>query len=392
MTTYGLTAAGYTAPRQADYLAIIRGRFDAALADLGYTETPDYERDTFEGQITEIMAYLLGELASGNQAVYDARSPANATGLQLDNLALIVGVPRNEATYGTVELTLTGTTGTIITAGKVVEGGGSDGKARWVLTEDVTLVAGTGTGTARAEFKGQVIATAGQVDAIVTPVSGWTAVTNAAAADPGQERETDAELRVRRQQSLSAAGAGSTAAILAALLDLDFVSGAVVRDNKTSASVTTDGITIAAFGVACVVAPNTLTTAQKTSVVEAIYEHLGAGTPTSGTTSSTVTKRDARTESINFYLAADSNVTVAFTLLMESGYVAADVEEDLEELVTDYFLTLGVGASVYPSPIIALAMAIDGIANVTTLLLNGGAGAVTHTALQQPVLSTFSVA
>lgn len=391
--TYGLSTAGLTVPRTADYLATIRGRFDAILTGLGYTELPDYDRDIALGNLTLIMAELLGDQSQVDQAVYDARSVANATGVQLDSLALLVGVPRNEATYSTVTLTLGGTAGTVIVAGKQAEGGGTDDKARWVLTADATIGAGgTVNVVARCTVKGQVQATAGQIDAIVTPVDGWTTVTNGAAATPGQNRETDAELRVRRQQSLQAAGSTSTAAILAALLALDFVAGAVVVDNKTGSSVTTDGITIDPYAVACVVAPNTLTAAQQEDVVEAIYERLGSGTATSGSESGTVTKRDGRSETVNYYVAADSSVSVAFTLAMEPGYVAADVEEALEDAVTDYFLTLSVGATVYPSPLIALAMAVDGVANVTSLLLAGGASPVTHTALQQPVVGAITVA
>ncbi len=395
MTTYGLTSDGYTAPRQADYLATIREMYETELTALGVTEMPDWERDTFLGQMSEIMAYLLGQLAEANEAVYDARSVANATGLQLSNLCLIVGVTRQEATKGTVTLRCSGTDGTVITQGKICEGGGDDGAARWVCTEDGTIGA-VATGYVdlvfEAEEAGETVATAGQITSIVTPVDGWSSVTNAAAADPGQDRETDSELRARRQRALQAAGATSANAIRAALLELDFVTGATVIDNKTGASVTTDGITLDAYSVGCVVAPNTMTTAQKEEVAQAIYDHLGAGTATSGSTSATVTKGDGRSETIEFTLAADATVNVAWTLALEPGYVVADVEEELQELVTDYFLTLTNGDTVYPLPLIALAATIDGIANVTTLLLNGGATPVTHDADELPTLGTHSVA
>jgi len=393
MTTYGLSAAGLIVPRQADFLEIIQGEFDARLTALGFTQLPDYDHDTFEGEITEIMAQLLGQQSEYDQAVYDARSPGNATGIQLDSLALIAGVTRNAATYGTATGTITGTVGTIIVQGKLIEWGGDAGDARWALTDDITIPAsGTITSTWQAVEKGEIIATTGDTVTIVTPVSGWTSVSFAADATPGNELETDAALRVRRQQSLQRSGARNSAALLAALLDLDFVTGAVVLTNRTAASVTTDGITLDAYTVGCVVAPSTITTAQKAEVVAAIYDSLGVTDGTGGTNSGTVTKSDGRVETIYYSLAANSNVTVDFTLAMESGYVAADVEDALEELVSDYFLTLSVGATVYPSPLIALAMSLDGIANVNALLLNGGASAVTHTAVQLPVLSTFSVA
>lgn len=391
MTTYGLSSGGFTAARQSDYLTLIRDEYEARLVALGFTEMPDWERDTFLGQITEILSYYLGQLSEANQAVYDARSVSNATGLQLDNLALIVGVTRQEATKGTVSLTVTGTDGTVITQGKLVEGGGSDGTARWVISEDVTISGGTATVSATAEDAGVIVATAAQIDTIVTPVSGWSSVTNATAATPGSARETDSELRARRQRALQAAGATSTNAILSALLALDVVTGATVVDNPTGAAATVDGVSVAAYGVACVVAPSSLTTAQQALVVEAIYDHLGAGTATSGTSSGTVTKRDGRSHTINFYLATDVAVTVAWTLAMEPGYVVADVSAALLALVTDYFLTLAPGDTVYPSPLIALAMSIDGIANVTSLLLDGGSAPVTHDADEQPTLGTHTV-
>ena len=393
--TYGLTAAGLTVPRQSDYLTTIRAGYEVRLLALGFTEMPDWERDTFLGQMSEVLSYELGQQSELDQAIYDARSVANAAGLQLDNLALIVGVTRQEATKGTVTLTCTGTDGTVITQGKIVEGGGSDGKARWVVSEDATIgsvTTGTVDVTAKAENAGQVIAIAGDVDAIVTAVDGWDAVTNAAAADPGRTRETDGALRARRQRALQAAGSTSTNAILSALLELDHVTGATVVDNPTGTITIVDGILVDPYGVACVVSPNTMTTAEQQLVVEAIYSHLGAGTATSGSQSGTVIKRDGRSHTIRFSFAADSAVTTAWVLAMEPGHVVADVEDELEALAADYYLTLAPGDTVYPTPLIALAATIDGIANVTSLLLAGGVGPVTHTALQQPTLGTHTVA
>lgn len=383
-----LTAAGFTALRQADFLTTIREKYDAALLALGFTEMPDYERDTFLGQTSEIMAFLLGQLSEGNQAVYDARSPGNATGIQLSNLALIVGVTRREATKGTVLITCTGTDGTVITQGKIVQGGGENDDARWIVSADATITGGTVDVLAEAEDAGEIVATIGEVDAIVTPVAGWDAVTNAADADPGRARETDGALRVRRQQALQGGGSTSTNAILSALLDLDFITGATVIDNKTENIVVVDGLSLDPYSVAASVNPDVLTAAQQQDVVEAIYSKLGGGTATSGTETGTVTKRDGRSETINYFLAADAAVTVAYTLVLDVGFVLADVSQPLEDLVVDYFLTLTPGSTIYPMDLICLAAEIDGIANVTTLLINGGAVPVTHDADELPVLTT----
>lgn len=388
-TSYGLSASGFTAARQADYLTIIRGLFEQELVALGFTQMPDWDRDVFLGQITEIMAYLLGQQSEALQAVYDARSLANATGIHLANLCLLVGVTKLAATYSTTTLTCAGTNGTVITQGKIVEGGGDDGAARWIITSDGTISGGTCTVTARAENKGEITAIVGEIDAIVTPVAGWTSVTNAAVPTPGRDEESPAALRARRQARLAAAGSTSCAAILAALLaEGTTVTGAIVLDNKTGSTVTTQGVSIDPYAVACVVAPSSATPAL---VAAAIYSKLGGGTRTSGSESGTVTKRDGRSETIKWYLAASAPVAIVWVLAMAPGYVAADVEDALVALVEDYFLTLGPGDTVYPSALIALAMTITGIKNVTTLTLDGGATPVAMDADEIPTIGSQSV-
>lgn len=391
MTTFGLSADGFTAARQADYLTLIRDDYEARLRAAGYTVMPDWERDLFLGSISEIMAWLLGLQSEVGQAIYDARVVGNATGLQLDNLAVIVGVRRQEATASTVRLTCYGDDGTVITAGKICEGGGDDDSARWVIAEDGVIAGGFVYLTATCDTTGAVVATAGEITTIVTPVDGWDSVTNTD-ADPGRDQETDGALRSRRQAALATAGSTSPNAILSALLELEFVTGATVVDNPTGTSAVVDGITVDPYGVAAVVSPATLTADQQASVLQAIFDHLGAGTAISGSVSGTVTKRDGRTHAVRYSVAADSTVALAWVLTLDPGYVVGDVDDALEDLVADYFLQLDPGDTVYPMPLIALAATIDGIANVDSLTLNGGSTSVTHTALQQPVKGTHTVA
>ncbi len=391
----GLTPAGFIATRQSEFLDLIRDNFDARLVALGFQATPDYDRDVLVGNLTEIVSFFLGQGSEVDQALYDAWSVGNATGLQLDNLVLIVGVKRDEATKGTVTLTCTGTDGTEINQGKIVQGGGTAGTARWVISGDVVIGAvtpGEVEVVAIAEESGPIVALTGEIGTIVTLVDGWTSVTNPADANPGRAREEDDELKAKRQRALASAGAGSTNAIRAALLNLDFIIGAAVLDNKLPIEVIKEGITIAPHGIAAVVAPASMTTEQQQQVVDAIYFKLCGGTETSGDQSATVTKDDGRSEIIRFSFSADTPVNLAWTLQMEAGFVPADVKEALKELTADFFLTLGPGSTVFPLPLCALAFTVDGIADVTELLLNGVEDPATHTVLELPVLGTFVVA
>lgn len=390
MSEWGLTAAGFTAPREADFLTLIRDRFEA---DTG--KSFDWSRDTFLAWCSENMAKQLDLLAEALQAVYDARAPSNATGVQLDHLCLIVGVTRNEATKSTCLVTLTGTAGTIITTGKQVGGGGSDGKARWKLTEDVTIPAGgSTTTTVECTVAGETEAEVGGIDTIVTPVSGWTAVSGPAVVATdlavGRDRETDSELRARRQRSLARGGSSSVASIRAALLELDYVESAVVVENDTGATATVSGLSLAAKSVGAVLYPSTLTDAQKSEVAETIYAYVAAGIYTNGSTSATVTGGDGSTKTIRWTWASTTTVNVANVVTLKPGYVLDDVEEPLQEAIADYFLALGPGDTVSMLELYAIVASIPGI-KTTALTLNGVAADVTTNANTAPVLGTNTV-
>lgn len=387
----GLTDAGLEMPRQADYLTIISERYNAHLASQGFTEVPDYDQDEYFGQTREIVAFLLGQLSDIVQEIYDTRVPGNATGLGLANLALIVGVQRLQPTKSTATVTLGGTVGTVIVEGKIASGGLSDPLARWVLTEDVTIGSGgTIDVVVRNEVTGPVTADPGDINTRVTPVDGWATVTNAATASPGRDSETDGALRVRRQRALQGQGSSNVNATLSALLELDFVTGAVVIENDTITAQTIDGILMDPVSIAAVVGPSVLTTAQEETVARAIFDTLPSATATVGADSATVTKLDTRSKTIKWDTTTDVTVDVAYTLVLASGFDIAEVSAALELLVNDFFLTLIPGETVYPSPVEALALFVDGVLNVDSLLLNGGAAAVTHDAFEQPVIGTYA--
>ena len=372
MPTWGLTDDGFIAPRAADLLTIIRDDFEARSGiDV------DWEEDLVLGTLTASMAAQLGDLAEGLQALYDSFDVNNATGLALDNLCQIVGVTRDPSTAGSVTLTLTGTTGTVIPAGSLVEGGTSDTAARWETSESVTLSGGTGSVVATCTTRGRITADAGTVTKIVTPVSGWSAVTNAAAATPGVERETDTDLRARRAESLSVAGTTSVAALRTALLALDFVTAAVVLENATDADVTTSGVAIDAYGVAVILYPSTLTTAQKEQVATTMFAKIAAGTPLMGAVTATVTKADGATHTLRWAWATTTAVNVAVQVTaFDTGYVLADVQDAIEAAITTYFAGLTVGAAARRLDIFAALAAIPGVAAVA-LSLNSGSTDIT---------------
>lgn len=385
----------YSARRATDIDASMRSAF-AADAD-------GFEVEQGRGDVLDlffaVVATELGTLSEGVQGLYDQLDPDSAQGVQLDGIGALRGVPRNAPTSSTATVTLTGTVGTVVPQGKLVEGGGTDGRARWALAADATI---GGLGTVNVSVTctevGAVAATIGEIDAIVTPVSGWTAVTNAADAATGNDRESDADYRVRQAASLQFSGAGSTDAIRGALTDLDYVDAAIVVENDTAAIVTTSGVTLDPQSVAVIIDPPgaDLTTAQKSEIASTIYDRLAAGIKTNGTNNVvTITGGDGLTKTVRWDDVAELNVTVAMTVVLATGFVLADVQSAAQSAVAAYFAEVAVGEEATDDNLKAgrdnledttAIMRIGGIRRVSALTLNG-ASVVTPSLYQRLVLS-----
>ena len=374
-----LTSTGYTPIRAAAQLTALRNGYTAALSAAGLSTSVDFSDDEFLGMFTAVIAVLLGSSEETIQAVYDARLRNNATGAQLDTLGIVVGVPRNAATPSTATVTLTGTTGTVIPAGKIIEGGGAADAQRWILSADVTLAAGTGTGTVTAEDAGRISAVAASIDKIVTPVVGWTAVSNAADAVEGLDLESDAAYRARQQESLSIAGASSTDSIRANVAAVDDVTHVVVIDNDTAVTVVTGGVTLDPHSYAVIVNPTLTTVEQKQAVALAIFNNAPAGIRSMGTdVIAAVTAIDGTTKTIRFDFSSDVTIDVGITLTLSTGYSVGDVSATITALVTDYIdgdaaedppvAGLGVGEDVRHLPILSLIAGVEGVLGAVLLL------------------------
>ncbi len=388
MADFGLTADGYTAPRTADFLETIRNEYQVRTGLV-----IDFKSDVFLGNITALMAFMLNIEAESSQALYDAFDEGNAQGIQYDNFLIAVGLRRLAPSFSQVTLTMGGTPGTLIGAGKRSRGGGTDDKALWSLASDATIGGGgTVNGVFVAVEKGATAAGAGEVNEIVTPVAGWTSVTNAAIATPGRDLESDSAARLRRAQSLAASGGRSKNALLADLLEADGVISAVVLDNPDGATNVIQGITMLPHSTAIVIHPNTLTDDQKEAVAEIIFRQVPGGTFTNGTDNVvSVTKVDGFLEIMRWDDATTLTVNVLSTVTLETGFVLADVTAGVEAAVDTYFSTLSVGDAVRLLDIFAAIATVAGVAGVV-VTLNGVALDIVPAITELAVLGTNVVA
>lgn len=381
-TEFGLTDTGFLTPR-ADEL--LDGMQQEYADNDGTDEVPDFGRDTIQGNVLALTSVRLAEVWDAAQQVYDALDPNNASGTILDAVCALVGVTRLEATKSSVSLTLSGTSGTIVPAGKQVRNATDD---TFTLIEDVTI---PGSGIAEANVSGDIAAPAGTITTILTPVAGWTGVTNLSEATRGRDRETDAALRVRRAQALQAGTSRTRGGLKSAVEGVGEVDVALIVENDTNVSATVQGVLLPPHSFQVVVFPPTISVDGQQEIADAIYAFGAAGIQTVGGQAGTVTGLDNQPKTVRFEYASSVtvDVVVTFTLEPDATVTTAEAQAQIAQNVAVYFSILSVGDDVRILGVLGAISDVRGVATAS-VTLNAGAVDITITATEFAQLGTVS--
>jgi len=167
------------------------------------------------------------------EAIYLSQYPESSAGRSLEGAVQLMGLSRRGATRSFVSVVLKGDPGMVVP--EESEASTVDGDV-FSLIEDVLLDGeGVGEGQMRALRAGAVLALAGTLVNIETPISGWDSVENPDDGEVGREIESDPELRQRWQESLQVWGSGTVPAIRARLLQsVDGVTSVKIIENRSS--------------------------------------------------------------------------------------------------------------------------------------------------------------
>lgn len=274
-----------------------------------------------DGQLLNLVAQAaidLEELAAQINAGFD---PDQAVGRVLDMRCAINGVVRRPGTYTQQEIavtvdravTLPGLDTAADAAFTVADAAGN----RFKLSTTTTFLgAGTQNLMFRAETMGAVETTPNTITQVVTVTLGVTGVNNpSAAASVGTAEESDTALRIRRENSVALPSRGYLDGLIGALLNVDGVTQAVVRENDTDATV--DGIP--AHSIWCVVLGGT-----DALVADAIYRKRNAGCGMRGATTVQVLQIDGTLFDIKFDRPTNQDLWVKFDATAVTGSVDAD--------------------------------------------------------------------
>jgi len=365
----GLTEDGFVTPRFSDVVDALRTRF---VNEEGSGRVPDWGRNKVLGILTTVSGLLLTEVWDALQDVYDSYNVDSATGIHLENLCKFVNVTRRQATFSTVVLDFGGTSTDGIPAGSTFEDTSGN---RWVTIEDAQV---GGSATARASVVGPVLAGAGTITEIITPINGLTSVTNPADAVAGNDRETDTELRQRRLERLQAGTNSTVGAVFSALFDLEFIETALVLENDTSVPQTFGSLTLPPHSLAPILFPPTLTADQIRTAAEVIASTKGGGIESYGVAASSPESVPSPGGpfdiDIGYTLASQQDVDFSVVADPADGFELAELTPEIESSIEDYVASLRVGEDVRLLQIYRVLGRIEGLeAAVVSMGEAGGA-------------------
>ena len=280
-----------------------------------------------DGQINGVYSESDANLWELAEACYNAFAPAKATGNTLSDLVKINGITREPAVASTVSLTISGTPSTNIPIGSLVST--SDGSTAF-STDVAAIIGGGGTVVvqATATLTGPLEASAGTVTVIDSPITGWLSVTNIADAVIGQNEETDAELRIRRELSVSKPAKAIVETILAEILEVDGVVEAFVFENDSSLVDPETGTPANQF-------QSVVLGGDDTNIAEAIFNEKPVGIASFGTTTVAVTDSQGFNHDINFTRPTQITIYIIVNLTINSNY-PSEGDDNIKQSIVDY--------------------------------------------------------
>lgn len=360
-----VTAEGVNAPDYQTVLNTITGYFRQIYGNDAYLEP-----DSKDGQLVALVALAIHDANNTAIAVYRSFSPTTAMSDALTSNVKINGITRRAATNSTVDLVLTGTTGTTVTNGTVRDVNG----VIWDLPARVVIgTSGTVVATATCSNNGAVAAMPGSVTQINTPTRGWVTVTNPLTAAVGTAAETDAELRIRQGQSVALPSITPFEAVDGAIANVAGVTRHKLYENDTGA---TDSNGLPPHSISAIVDGGDVT-----EIAQTIRGNKGQGTATYGTTSVTVPDTYGNPHVISFSRSTDVPIYGHITLKAFTGYTS-QIGVQIQQAVADYINGLTIGDDVLLSRIYSpanLGVVSGGNAryyDIQELLIGKSAGSV----------------
>lgn len=232
---------------------------------------------------------------------------------------------------------------------------------------------------------GIIVQPANTIDTILTPMLGWDSVNNPVAATPGEDRETDEQLRLRFRNGKFDRATNTLDAIYSALINLDNVSEVTIYENDTSV---VDGNGVPAHSFLPIVVGGL-----STDIANAIWDNKPIGILSYGNTTVSINDVQGFAHNVSFsrpnalviYISMDITTDVNFPAngndLIKSNiiqYFADNLGTGDDVIYSRLYTpvnqvpghqvnTLTVGTSPSPVGVVNVPVAFDAIASISSI-------------------------
>ena len=303
------------------------------------------DQNSPDGQILGIFTQAGIDIREKILQVYNSFDPDRAIGRQLDERVAINHLTRAGGTYTLINVdvtvdrtvTLQGLDDAFNDANGTGFTVSDNAGTSFILVDTATLTAGTHSLSFRAKNIGKVETTVGTITNQVTIVLGVTGVNNPSAPTTiGQDEETDAQLRMRRQQSVANSANGYLNGLLGLILSLDGVTDAALHENTTTS---TDGDGIPAHSIWLVVEGGA-----NSDIADALYDRksYGAGmkgsvnVPLTTPSGGTFTAKFDRPDAVNLHIRFDLKRTAGLAFVYDLPYIKQFIVDNLKYGIGDF--------------------------------------------------------
>ena len=319
-----IESTGTVVPDVSTLLDDVNAEYRAIFGD-DFTVDPE----TPEGLLIAQEVAARASVVRNNANLANQINPNIASGVFLDAILALTGDTRQENTRSTVNVTITGVSGTTIAQGSV---------ARTTAGDDFRAVVGftiPASGSVVVAFEsvevGAIAAGANTLTQIVDGVIGWESITNTAAATLGQPQGSDAQTRRERRGRLALQGRNTPLATLSLVRAVTGVRSAEYRENNTNASDTIDGILLTAHSIIVIAQGGT-----DADIATAINEGKSSGSAYNGnTTVNVVDPSSGQTSAVSFSRPTEIAISVRVTI-NANPTLPTDPEAVVQQAVIDY--------------------------------------------------------
>jgi len=309
MSINQINSEGIQTKTLADIISSLESSFQSI-----YGSDINLDQNSPDGQLLNQIALMCRDIADFITQDYSSKDPDQAVGVALDGVSQLCGITREGGTYTEVDIT--------VTTDRALNLNGSESSTPFTISDsignlfelidDESLSSGSNTVAFRAVEIGNVQVSLNTLTTIVTPVLGVLSVNNPSApTTQGEDQETDAELRLRRQASVALPAQSCFAGLVGGLYTVDGVVQAVVYENTTGS---TDGDGIPAHGIWVVVDGGS-----DADIAAMIYLYRPMGVPMAGAETVSVTQVDSSTIDISFDRAVDEDLYIDLTVSSKTG-------------------------------------------------------------------------